>query len=345
AFFLLVDKLRKQDRVAIVVYAGAAGLILPSTPGSDKEKILSAIDNLQAGGCTAGGAGIRLAYDVAATYFVKGGNNRVILATDGDFNVGVSSDADMVRLIEEKRQYGIFLSVLGFGEGNLKDSRMEKIADKGNGNYFYIDSILEARKVLVSEMGATLFTIAKDVKLQIEFNPARVESYRLIGYEDRLLAKEDFNDDKKDAGEMGAGRSVTAIYEIVPAGTNEETRSVDPLKYQKVELWHRSGNAELLTVKIRYKEPDDDTSRLLSLSVTDLNKSIYECSSDFRFCASVAELGMLLRESSFKGDGTFYQVIELAKNSKGADKEGYRAEFIRLAENCLSLATAMADQK
>jgi Ca-activated chloride channel family protein len=346
AFNLLVNELRKEDRVAIVVYAGAAGLVLPSTPGNQKETILSAIENLYAGGCTAGGAGIRLAYDVATRNFIKGGNNRVILATDGDFNVGASSDAEMMRLIEEERRKGVFLSVLGFGQGNLKDSKMEKIADKGNGNFSYIDNIMEAQKVLVSEMGATLFTIAKDVKLQIEFNPARVNSYRLIGYEDRILAKEDFNDDKKDAGEIGAGHSVTALYEIVPAGVSEKSRSVDKLKYQKSKITRAAyKNAELLTVKIRYKDPDGDKSKLLSFVVMDPDRKIEDSSINFRFSAAVAEMGMLLRSSQFEGNGNYDQVLSLARGSAGADPHGYRAEFIRLVETCRNLGSTMAADK
>ncbi len=345
AFNLLVNELRKEDRVAIVVYAGAAGLVLPSTPGNQKETILSAIENLYAGGCTAGGAGIRLAYDVATKNFIKDGNNRVILATDGDFNVGASSDAEMMRLIEEERQKGVFLSVLGFGQGNLKDSKMEKIADKGNGNFSYIDNIMEAQKVLVSEMGATLFTIAKDVKLQIEFNPVRVKSYRLIGYEDRILAKEDFNDDKKDAGEIGAGHSVTALYEIVPAGKPEKSGKVDELKYQMSGITQAAYENELLTVKIRYKDPDGDKSKLLSFVVMDPDRKIEDSSNNFRFSAAVAEMGMLLRDSRFKGDAGYEQVLSLARGSVGADAHGYRAEFIRLVETCRNLASTMAVDK
>jgi Ca-activated chloride channel family protein len=343
AFNLLVNELRKEDRVAIVVYAGAAGLVLPSTPGNQKETILSAIEKLYAGGCTAGGAGIRLAYDVASQNLIKGGNNRVILATDGDFNVGASSDAEMMRLIEEERQKGVFLSVLGFGQGNLKDSKMEKIADKGNGNFSYIDNIMEAQKVLVSEMGATLFTIAKDVKLQIEFNPVKVKAYRLIGYEDRILAKEDFNDDKKDAGEIGAGHSVTALYEIVPAGSSEKSRQVNELKYQISGITPAAyENDELLTVNIRYKAPDGDKSKLLSFIVTDHNSRLANSSENFRFSAAVAETGMLLRNSRFKGEASYDQVLSMARGSVGKDPHGYRGEFIRLVETCKSLATTMA---
>ena len=263
AFHMLVNELREEDRVAIVVYAGAAGLVLPSTPGTRKEDILSAIEKLSAGGSTAGGQGLLLAYKVAEENFIEGGNNRIILATDGDFNVGVSSNADMERLVEKKRENGVFMTVLGFGMGNYKDDKMEIIADKGNGNYAYIDNIQEARKVMVAEFGGTLFTIAKDVKFQLEFNPARVKAYRLIGYENRLLNDEDFNDDKKDAGEMGAGHNVTALYELIPAGSEENTGSIDPLKYQKDNKTEKSDlSAELLTVKLRYKQPDGKTSTL-----------------------------------------------------------------------------------
>ena len=329
---LLVEQLREDDRVAIVVYAGAAGLVLPSTRGSERATILDAIERLEAGGSTAGGAGLRLAYDVARRNFIDGGNNRVILATDGDFNVGVSSDAEMVRLIEEKRREGTFLTVLGFGRGNLKDSKMEQLADRGNGNYAYIDNLLEARKVLVSEMGGTLLTVAKDVKLQVEFNPARVAAYRLIGYENRLLANEDFNDDSKDAGEMGAGHTVTALYEIIPVGvrTDAPIRGVDSLRYRApapaAPAPVRGG--ELAFVKIRYKLPDGETSRLLEHPV---HAPRAAASPDFSFAAAVAGFGMLLRDSEHRGTLTLDQVLALADRSRGADPDGYRAEFVRLA--------------
>lgn len=334
AFGLLIDQLRSEDRVSIVVYAGAAGLVLPSTPGSKKEKIREAIEKLEAGGSTAGGAGIQLAYSIAKENFMKSGNNRVILATDGDFNVGVSSDGDLTRLIEEKREDGIFLTVLGFGMGNYKDSKMEKLADKGNGNYAYIDNLLEAKKVLVKEMGGTLHTIAKDVKIQVEFNPALVKSYRLVGYENRVLANEDFNDDKKDAGELGSGHSVTALYEIVPAGGKQETASVDPLKYQVSSLTPEAQAAkELMTVKFRYKDPNGTVSKLISKTLE--NKHVNDKLSDnLVFSAAVAEFGMLLRDSKFKGTSSYKSVLSMAKSSKGADEEGYRAEFIRLVEMC-----------
>lgn len=331
---LLVNELRPQDKVALVVYAGAAGLVLPPTPGNQKEKILQALEQLQAGGSTAGGEGIKLAYKIAEESFTKGGNNRVILGTDGDFNVGVSSDGEMTRLIEEKRETGIALTVLGFGTGNLKDSRMEQLADKGNGNYAYIDNILEAKKVFINEFGGTLFTIAKDVKLQLEFNPAHVKAYRLIGYENRTLQSEDFNDDKKDAGELGAGHTVTALYEIVPASAKDNSAgTVDDLKYQQSELSKKAtASNEILTLKLRYKEPQGTESKLISSTV--LAGSFKKNTSDnFRFAAAVASFGMLLRESEFKGDASYVQVLELAQGAQGKDTEGYRAEFVRLVKS------------
>jgi len=333
SFNLLVDNLRENDRVAIVVYAGAAGLVLPSTSGKDKEKILEALNNLSAGGSTAGGAGIKLAYKIAQENFIQGGNNRIILATDGDFNIGASSDGEMTKLIEEKRKSGVYLTCLGFGMGNYKDSKMETLADKGNGNYAYIDNILEAKKVLVTEMGGTLFTIAKDVKLQLEFNPNKVESYKLIGYENRLLNAEDFNDDTKDAGELGAGHTVTALYEIVLKGEGSAP-SVDPLRYQNLtELVPKTEkNEELLTVKFRYKKPNEETSKLIVNHLTDKFIPLTKTSNNFRFSAAVAEFGMLLRNSKHKANASFKQVVELAKASKGNDEHGYRAEFIRLVE-------------
>ncbi len=333
SFRMLVNELRPQDRVAIVVYAGAAGLVLPSTPGDEKGKILDAIEALEAGGSTAGGAGIVLAYKVAHENHIDGGNNRVILATDGDFNVGASSDAEMVRLIEEKRGQGTFLTVLGFGTGNLKDSKMEKLADHGNGNFAYIDNLMEARKVLVSEIGGTLLTIAKDVKIQVEFNPTRVQAYRLIGYENRLLANEDFNDDRKDAGELGAGHSVTALYEVIPVGVASrfEIRGVDSLRYQAPgKLAPTAVSPELLFVRLRYKDPDGTESRLIEQPVLDVRD---EASTDLRFAAAVAGFGMILRESEYCGnDWTLADVLRLARSATGEDVEGYRAEFIRLVE-------------
>lgn len=327
---LLVDQMRPADRVAIVVYAGAAGLVLPSTSGADKQVILDAIERLQAGGSTAGAQGIKLAYEVALSNFKLNGNNRVILATDGDFNVGMSSDGELVRLIEEKRESGVFLTVLGFGTGNLKDSRMERLADKGNGNYAYIDNIQEARKVLVSEMGATMFTVAKDVKIQVEFNPAKVSSYKLIGYENRMLKNEDFNNDKKDAGEVGAGHTVTALYELVPAGTKETFATTDPLKYQRSEL--TQGGNELLTLKLRYKHPRSSASELMTEVVRDRSVKLSNTSKDFRFASSVAMFGMILRSSDHKGESNYRSVVDLAKGSRGEDENGYRSEFIRLVE-------------
>jgi Ca-activated chloride channel family protein len=331
SFKLLVQQLREQDHVAIVVYAGAAGLVLPSTSGSDKKTILEALDRLEAGGSTAGGAGIRLAYDVAKQYFNKEGNNRVILATDGDFNVGESSNGGMERLIEEKRKEGVFLTVMGFGMGNYKDSKMETIADKGNGNYLYIDSILEAQKALVNEFGGTLFTIAKDVKLQIEFNPAKVKAYRLIGYENRMLKSEDFNNDKKDAGELGSGHTVTALYEIIPVGVDSEFYKIDELKYQTSKLDPKtSGGNDLMTVKFRYKKPDGETSKLIVHPLVNENVSLEKTSDNFRWAASVAAFGMMLRESEFLNKYSEDSIIRLAQGAKGEDKEGYRAEFISL---------------
>ena len=328
---LLVNQLREQDRVAIVVYAGNAGLVLPSTSGGNKGAILSAIDGLEAGGSTAGGAGIKLAYRIARENFIDGGNNRVILATDGDFNVGASSDGELEQLIEEKRKDRIFLTVLGFGMGNLKDSKMELLADKGNGNYAYIDDLSEARKTLVQEMGGTLFTVAKDVKLQIEFNPAKVLAYRLIGYENRLLRKEDFHDDSKDAGDIGAGHSVTALYELVPPDGDLALAQVDPLKYQTTAVSSSAKSSpELLTLKLRYKAPDSDTSKLMTMTVGDESGPFATATDNLRFAASVAELGMLLRNSPYKGQSSFGQAREIAQKSLGRDIEGYRHDFLSM---------------
>jgi Ca-activated chloride channel homolog len=332
AFKLLTDQLREQDHVAIVVYAGAAGLVLPPTSGKDKTKIKDALDNLSAGGSTAGGAGIELAYKTALENFVKNGNNRVILATDGDFNVGVSSSGDLEKLVENKRKSGIFLSVLGFGMGNYKDSKMETLSDKGNGNYAYIDNLSEAEKVFVKEFGGTLFTVAKDVKLQLEFNPKYVKAYRLIGYENRALANEDFKNDAKDAGEMGSGHTVTAIYEIIPSGV-ESSFLPDKLKYQQfTQTFMGSNSEEVCTVKIRYKQPDADKSVQLEEVVKDTHVALEKTSENFRFSAAVAEFGLLLRGSDFKGSANYEQVINLAKNAFGKDSEGYRAEFLKLVK-------------
>jgi Ca-activated chloride channel family protein len=336
---MLVDQLREKDKVAIVVYAGNAGLVLPTTSGSNKIKIKEAIDNLEAGGSTAGGEGIQLAYKVAKENFIKDGNNRIILATDGDFNVGVSSDDELVRLIEQERKAGVFLSVLGYGMGNYKDNKMQQLADKGNGNHSYIDNINEARKVLVSEFGSTLFTIAKDVKIQIEFNPSKVQAYRLIGYENRMLAAEDFNDDTKDAGELGSGHTVTALYEIIPAGVKDSfIKTVDPLKYQANNGEIADENSpEIMTIKLRYKDPDGEVSKLISHPVIDSHLPIANTSENFRFSAAVAEFGLLLRDSEYKQQSSFQQVVSLAKAGKGNDDHGYRAEFVRLVESATSL--------
>jgi Ca-activated chloride channel family protein len=332
---LLVNNLRGKDRVAIVVYAGSAGEALPSTSGDDKQKIREALDKLDAGGSTAGGEGIQLAYKIAAKNFIKNGNNRVILCTDGDFNVGVSSKEGLESLIEKERKSGIFLTVLGYGMGNYKDDKMQTLAEKGNGNHAYIDNLQEANKVLVSEFGGTIYTVAKDVKLQIEFNPEHVQTYRLIGYESRLLNDRDFNDDTKDAGEMGAGHRVTAFYEVVPVGVAfSGAGNVDPLKYQqnskqneKVEY---TGSKELLTVKLRYKKPDGDTSEKIELAVIDDKSN--NVSTDFQFASAVAMFGQLLTGSDYKGDATFDKVIDLAKKALNDDEQGYRREFLRLVK-------------
>ena len=329
AFKMLAQQLRPQDRVAIVVYAGAAGLVLESTPGSEKGKIIAKIDSLQAGGSTAGGAGINLAYKVAKEHFLDAGNNRVILATDGDFNVGASSEGELSRLIEGYRDDGIFLSVLGFGMGNVKDNKMETLADRGNGNYAYIDNAQEAKKVLGSQLAGTLYTIAKDVKIQVEFNPAKVKAYRLIGYENRALADRDFNDDRKDAGDMGAGHSVTALYEIIPAEDKNFTSSVDPLVFQQTQSIPSN---DWLQVKLRYKQPQSNDSILMSVRVPDVAATSTIASENFRFAAAVAEYGMLLRNSEFKGQSSYLQALTLARGARGTDEQGYRAEFIKLLE-------------
>jgi Ca-activated chloride channel homolog len=336
AFRTLVNQLKPTDRVAIAVYAGSSGLVLPSTAASDKREILDALERLQAGGGTNGGDGIKLAYTVALNNFIQGGNNRVILATDGDFNLGLSGDDELVRLIEEKRRSGVFLSVLGFGTGNLNDSMMEKLADKGNGNYAYIDSEDEARKALGQQVAGTLYTIAKDVKIQVEFNPALVAGYRLIGYENRLLADRDFNDDKKDAGEIGGGHSVTALYEIVPAGQKIENDGIE-LKYSKNEPSDTKFGNELLTVKLRYKEPDSEQSKLITTGVLDSNKAAENASENLKFAAAVAQFGMLLRDSRYKGNASFDKVYALAANSRGNDLKNYRGEFINLVEKAKQL--------
>ena len=330
AMLMLTSILTARDHVAIVVYAGASGLVLPPTSGDRKETINAAIASLRPGGSTNGAAGIQLAYRIARDQFVAGGVNRVVLATDGDFNVGVTSQDQLVRLIEEQRASGIFLSVLGVGTGNLKDSTMEKLADKGNGNYAYLDSLREAQKVLVREAGSTLVTIAKDVKIQIEFNPSAVAAYRLIGYENRLLRNQDFNDDTKDAGDIGAGHSVTALYEIVPAGEPSDVPSIDPLKYQRpLRQTGAAASDELLTVKLRYKAPDGDTSRLTSAVVRREPKPM---TANLGFASAVAEFGMVLRHSRHVGNGSLLSAAARARRFKGEDGEGYRAEFVSLVE-------------
>ena len=328
ALKLLVKELDEQDTISIVVYAGSAGTILEPTSGNQKDKIINAIQNLQADGFTAGGQGIQHAYNLAQQNFIEGGNNRVILATDGDFNVGVSSDSALETLIEEKRELGVFLSVLGIGAGNIKDSKMQILADKGNGNYSYIDNIKEAQKVLVNDLRATLFAIAKDVKIQIEFNPSHIQQYRLIGYENRILDKQDFNDDTKDAGEIGSGHTVTAFYEIVPVGSEEVTLNVDDLKYQESTI---IDSDEIATVKLRYKEIDEETSKLITHIVTE-DMIVENPSLDFKFASSVAEFGMLLRDSEFKGSSSLYNVYQRAMSSIGEDPFGYRGEFLELVK-------------
>lgn len=332
---LLVNNLRPKDRVAIVAYAGAAGEVLSSTSAADKQKIIDALENLQAGGSTAGGAGIQLAYKIAEKNFVKDGNNRVILCTDGDFNVGVSSKEGLESLIETKRKSGIFLTVLGYGMGNYKDAKLQTLAQKGNGNHAYIDNLQEANKVLVGEFGSTMYAVAKDVKLQVEFNPAFVNAYRLVGYETRLLNDEDFNDDTIDAGELGAGHTVTALYEIVPVGIDMPVGKVDKLKYQQskndVSMPKFTDSKELLTVKLRYKKPDEDVSKKLEVPVL-ANVLNRNPSKNLKFAAAVAMFGQLLRDSDFKGDATYQKVITLAREGLDNDPNGYRREFIRLAE-------------
>ena len=331
---LLTNNLREKDRVSIVVYAGAAGEVLPSTSGADKQKIFEALDALTAGGSTAGGAGIELAYKVAQKNFIKGGNNRIILCTDGDFNVGVSSEKGLENLIEEKRKTGVYLTVLGYGMGNYKDSKLQILSQKGNGNHAYIDNIQEANRVLVQEFGSTMYAVAKDVKMQVEFNPAYVSAYRLVGYESRLLDKEDFNDDTKDAGELGAGHTVTAFYEIIPVGVRNPYGGVDELKYQTpAESTSAQGvkNNEMMTVKLRYKPLGSDNSIKMDVAVmtNDRNKAP---SADFNFASAVAMFGQLLRNSDFKGTSSYDQVVALARKGFDEDKQGYRHEFVRLAE-------------
>jgi Ca-activated chloride channel family protein len=336
---MLADTLRPQDSLAIAVYAGNSGLALPATSGRERGKILNALEGLEAGGSTNGGEGIRLAYAVAQEQFKEGGVNRVILATDGDFNVGTTSEGELQRLIEEKRKSAVFLTVLGFGTGNVKDSTMEMLADKGNGNYAYIDSLSEARKVLVREAGATLVTIAKDVKLQVEFNPARVSSYKLIGYENRLLAKEDFNDDRKDAGEIGAGHTVTALYEIVPSAASDvKTAGVDALKYQGTPaLTAAADRPELLTVNVRYKDPTSETSTKLSVVIGDEVTPLTRASADARFGIGVANVALLLRGSPDVAQSSLESARELAASGVGEDPHGDRREFLAMIDQAKRL--------
>ncbi len=334
---LLVDNLRAQDTVSIVVYAGASGVVLRPTEGTDGATIRGAISRLAAGGSTNGGEGIQLAYSLARENFREGAINRVILGTDGDFNVGVTNRGELTRLIEKEREDGIFLTVLGFGRGNLQDAQMEEIADRGNGNYHYIDSISEARKVLVHEAGGTLVTVAKDVKIQVEFNPAHVAAYRLIGYENRMLEARDFNDDKKDAGEIGAGHSVTALYEIVPPGASTLEKDVDDLRYQTGRTPTPAANSdELMTVKLRYKQPRGTESKLISYAVRDTGSAWQAASGDFRFAASVAAFGMVLRKSEHRGGADYDMVRTLARDALGQDTHGYRAEFVKLVADAAS---------
>lgn len=340
---LLTNNLREKDRVAIVVYAGSAGEVLPSTSGANKQKIKEALDNLNAGGSTAGGAGIQLAYKIAKQNFIKGGNNRIILCTDGDFNVGVSSNDGLLALIEQERKSGVFLSILGYGMGNYKDSKMQTLAQAGNGNHAYIDNLQEANKVLVNEFGATMYTVAKDVKLQIEFNPTKVQAYRLVGYETRLLNKEDFNDDTKDAGEMGAGHTVTAFYEVISIGVKSNLiGNVDPLKYQKEtnistqKIFTSDKYPDLLTVKLRYKQPNSDQSQKIEVPLIDDKGD--NVSDDFRFASAVAMFGQIIKDSQYKGEGSYNKAIALAQKGYGEDKQGYRREFVRLMQTAQGLA-------
>lgn len=332
---LLIEQLREQDRVSIVVYAGNAGLVLAPTAGDKKQKIRDALEQLSAGGSTAGGEGIQLAYKVAKENFAKNGNNRVIICTDGDFNVGASSDAALVEMIERERESGVYLTVLGYGMGNYKDNKMQQLADKGNGNHAYIDNINEAKKVLVNEFGGTLFTIAKDVKLQVEFNPALVRAYRLVGYENRMLNSEDFNNDKKDAGEIGSGHTVTALYEIIPVGVESEfIEGTDELKYQRSSK--NVASAEMMTVKFRYKKPGGDKSLLI---VHPVKENISHAVSDnFRLVTAVAQFGMLLSNSEFKQGSSFSSAQSLASGAIGDDEEGYRAEFVSLISKARKLS-------
>ncbi|MCF6366206.1 MAG: von Willebrand factor type A domain-containing protein [Bacteroidales bacterium] len=340
----LIDNMGRKDYVSIVVYAGAAGLVLPPTPAYNKDVIRKALNKLNAGGSTAGGAGIKLAYKIAKKVYIENGNNRVILATDGDFNVGTSSTGALVNLIEEKRKDDIYLTILGFGMGNYKDGRMEQISNAGNGNYFYIDNIKEAEKVFGKEMRANMFTIAKDVKIQIEFNPANVKAYRLIGYENRILNKEDFDDDAKDAGELGPGHTVTAIYEIIPYDSDTKVNKSDELKYQQAAILSSEFNDELMTLKFRYKPPKEEKSILIEHIVKNLSADIKKTTDNFRFSAAVAGFGMLLRDSQFKGNLKFKQILKLASESKGKDENAYRKEFISLIKKAEQIKNDLAEK-
>ena len=342
SYRLLVPQLRAEDKISIVVYAGAAGTVLEPTSGDQKEKILTAIDKLKAGGSTAGAAGILLAYQLAENHFVEGGNNRIILATDGDFNVGTSANESLEKLVAKKRKTGIFLSVLGFGQGNYQDARMQSIAEKGNGNAAYIDNMLEARKVLVEEFGGTMYTVAKDVKLQVEFNPAQVAAYRLVGYESRLLAAEDFNDDKKDAGDMGSGHTVTALYEIIPAGSKSDfLPSIDGLKYQKPKGFDGiKFSQELATVRMKYKHPQDKTSQDKIEVTLDANRrNLDQPSEAFQWSAAIAGWSLMLKDSEYSEQLNYADLISAAEKARGNDVKGYRAEAIRLMETSQNLAT------
>ncbi len=339
---MLIKEIRNDDRMAMVVYAGASGVVLESVPGSQRRVMRNALSELKAGGGTAGAAGIQMAYGIAQKHFIKGGNNRVILATDGDFNVGVSSNSELIQIIERERRKGVYLSVLGFGTGNYKDAKMEQIANNGNGNYFYIDNIAEAKKVLVDEMTRTVYAIAKDVKLQVEFNPAHVKEYRLIGYENRLLKDEDFKNDAKDSGDLGAGHTVTAMYEVIPADSDESmvAADIDDLKYQDRNVKSSANNdPDLMTIKLRYKQPDSETSIPFELTARDNGMKLKDASDNFKFSASVAGFGMLLRDSKYKGGASFDSIEELALQGKGEDEKGYREEFIRLIDLARSFRT------
>jgi Ca-activated chloride channel homolog len=339
AIRLLVHELDERDRVAIVVYAGSSGLVLPSTSGDDTQTILQALERLQAGGSTAGAAGIELAYQTAVANFIDGGVNRVVLATDGDFNVGINDQGALLELIEDRAKTGVYLTVLGFGMGNIKDGTLEQLADHGNGNYAYLDDLDEARKVLVTERGGTMMTIAKDVKIQVEFNPMQVHAYRLIGYENRTMAARDFDDDSKDAGEIGAGHTVTALYEVVPAGTDLAVPGAPVLKYQQpTSTTQAAASGELMTVKLRYKQPDGERSELQSFPITDGGTEWAHASRDFRHAAAVAAFGMLLRDSPHAGLTTWGLVQELAREGQARDPHGYRAEFGTLVRRARELS-------